>query len=79
MVLCDEDVHNMLCLAKSFGLDHIGVLIQTRSETSDMRRFCRLGGHLVLYMLVNLFGAAHMNFGQRFASMPLNVGFNLNT
>ncbi|KAL7170148.1 hypothetical protein ACSBR2_035077 [Camellia fascicularis] len=31
-IVCDGDVQNMLTLAKSFGIDHINVLIQTRSD-----------------------------------------------
>ncbi|GMQ05590.1 hypothetical protein CsSME_00050560 [Camellia sinensis var. sinensis] len=27
----DDDIHNMLCLGKSFGLNHIDVLIQARN------------------------------------------------
>ncbi|GMP43001.1 hypothetical protein CsSME_00012544 [Camellia sinensis var. sinensis] len=31
---CDDDVQSMLSLAKSFGLDHIDVLIQIRNNVS---------------------------------------------
>ncbi|KAL7191934.1 hypothetical protein ACSBR2_023916 [Camellia fascicularis] len=31
-VLCDEDVRNMFSLAKSFGLDHVDVIIQLRNR-----------------------------------------------
>ncbi|GMP85049.1 hypothetical protein CsSME_00038361 [Camellia sinensis var. sinensis] len=31
-VVCDGDAQNMLTLAKSFGIDHIDVLIQTQSD-----------------------------------------------
>ncbi|KAL7230626.1 hypothetical protein ACSBR2_008990 [Camellia fascicularis] len=31
---CDDDIQNMLCLTKSFDLDHINVLIQLRTGES---------------------------------------------
>ncbi|GMP93085.1 hypothetical protein CsSME_00043058 [Camellia sinensis var. sinensis] len=33
---CNDDVHNMVCLAKSFGLHHVDVLIQTRNSGSNI-------------------------------------------
>ncbi|KAL7238486.1 hypothetical protein ACSBR2_004562 [Camellia fascicularis] len=33
---CDDDVQNIVCLAKSFGLHHVDVLIQTRNSGSNI-------------------------------------------
>ncbi|GMQ01379.1 hypothetical protein CsSME_00048034 [Camellia sinensis var. sinensis] len=37
-VVCDEDVQNMLSLAKSFELDQIDVLVQKRNVSDGVNR-----------------------------------------
>ncbi|KAL7166961.1 hypothetical protein ACSBR2_037593 [Camellia fascicularis] len=61
-VVSDDDINNMLCLGKSFGLKHIKVIVHAPSGgVGGQRHFCRLNGRMGLPMWDNVLMGEQMN------------------